>query len=134
FGTKLAQVASRSALLARKSMYEDLEPMIKNLDATLAPLLTNHQTLERATAEQQFVASYPEFKSHLGTAREIAQALETQFPEQVRKMTQEQFAQEVAAQTDAVLQTEYKRWFPSATNTWRDAAAPAAPTAPAPGT
>lgn len=138
FGAKLAQVAGRSALLARKSMYEDLDPMIANLQKTLAPLLTNHQDIARVAAETQFTSAYPEFKSHMDIVRETATALEKQFPQQVAAMTQDQFAKEVAAQVDSLLQTEYKRWFPTATNTWRDAqaaqaaaaAAPAAPAAP----
>ena len=131
-GKTLANVASRSALLARKSMYEDLEPMIANLDKTLAPLLGNFQQVSRVSAEQQFIGAFPEFKDHMDTVREMASALEKQFPEQVAKMTQEQFAQEVAAQVDNALQAEYKRWFPGATNTWKDARAAAAAPAPAP--
>jgi hypothetical protein len=139
FGQKLAQVASRSALLARKSMYEDLEPMIQNLQTTLAPLLSNHQDIARVAAETQFSAAFPDLKPHMSLVREIAQGLEAQFPNEVRAMTQDAFGREVAAQVDAMLQTEYKRWFPAATDTWREkaardlaaAAAPAAPVTPA---
>lgn len=123
FGTKLAQVAARSALLARKSMYEDLDPMIANLNQVLTPLLTNHQDVARIAAETQFTAAYPEFKPHMEMVREFANGLQAQFPQQVAAMTQEQFAQEVAAQVDAELQAQYKRWSPGATDTWKEFAA-----------
>jgi hypothetical protein len=151
FGQKLATVSARTALLARKSMYEDLEPMIQNLQTTLTPLLTNHQDIARVAAETQFSSAFPDLKPHMGLVREIAQGLEAQFPQQVAAMSQDQFSKEVAAQVDSMLQTEYKRWFPTATDTWREkaardvaaaaaaapaavvpAAAPAAPAAAAP--
>lgn len=123
FGQKLATVSARTALLARKSMYEDLEPMIQNLQATLTPLLSNHQDIARVAAETQFSTAFPDLKPHMGLVREIAQGLEAQFPKEVAAMTQEQFGKEVAAQVDSMLQTEYKRWFPTATDTWREKAA-----------
>lgn len=123
FGQKLATVSARTALLARKSMYEDLEPMIQNLQNTLTPLLTNHQDISRVAAETQFSSAFPDLKPHMSLVREIAQGLEAQFPQQVAAMSQEQFGREVAAQVDSMLQTEYKRWFPTATDTWREKAA-----------
>lgn len=136
FGQKLSQVSARTALLARKSMYEDLEPMFEKFAQTVAPLLSNHQDVSRVAAETQFTAAFPDLKPHMSLVREIAQGLEAQFPQQVAAMTQEQFGKEVAAQVDSMLQTEYKRWFPTATDTWRekaarDAAAAAAAAAPA---
>jgi hypothetical protein len=123
FGQKLATVSARTALLARKSMYEDLEPMIQNLQTTLTPLLTNHQDIARVAAETQFSSAFPDLKPHMSLVREIAQGLEAQFPQQVAAMSQDQFGKEVAAQVDSMLQTEYKRWFPTATDTWREKAA-----------
>ena len=135
-GAKLANVASRSALLARKSMYEDLEPMFEQFRNVVAPLLTNHESVERNANEQAFLVAYPEFQPHLQTVRDIAGALEKQFPDQVRALTREQFAAEVAAQTDLQLQTEFKRWNPTATTTWKEyakaAAAAATPAVTAP--
>ncbi len=61
-----------------------------------------------------------DFVPHLDRARQVAEELYRRYPQQVSRMSAEQFVDEVARQTDIILTNEYKRWNPSATTTWRD--------------
>ena len=76
------------------------------------------------------MAAYPDFKSHIDTARQVGEALLQRFPNECQQMTREQLLAEVASQTDRILQTEYQRWNPGQSGTWRDRLKPAAPAAP----
>jgi hypothetical protein len=130
FGQKITDACAKAVMLARKSIYADLNPTLERIQRDMTPLLTNNTQVEQVAAEHQFVAAYPDFKGHIDTARQVGEALLTRYPEQCAAMTREQLLAEVAAQTDRILQTEFKRWNPSATGTWREAGktAPAAPT------
>ena len=130
---KLTDVCATAVLLARKSVFADLNPTFEKLTRDIAPLMTSNGEIERVAAEQQFVSLYPDFKAHMDTARQVGEALLERFPAECAALTREQLLAEVAAQTDRILQAEYKRWNPAATGTWRDMlkAAPAAPAAPA---
>src|ERR1044071_7999188 len=133
FERKLTDTCTRAIMLARKSIYSDLNPQLAQFSKALQPLTVQQVELERIATEQAFSATYPEYLPHADTAKSVAEALVKSYPKEVEKMTRDQFMQEVAAQTDRILQTEYKRWNPNATGTWRDAAkaAPAATTPPA---
>ncbi len=138
FGKKLTDVVSKAVLLARKSVYADLNPQMEAFAARIEPLFNNHADVERVATEQAFLRAYPEYRGqHLETAKGVALALTQRYPEVVEKMSTQQFIAAVDQQTDKILQQEYKSWFPTATDTWRDAAkrnttAPAPAPTPAP--
>lgn len=131
FGQKLVDAAAKAVLLARKSIYNDLNPLLSQMQNNLTPVVRSQQEVEMIAAEQQFLAAYPDYKEHLSTVREVAQALLTQYPEQCAKMTREQLAAEVERQSSRILQENFAKW--NKTGTWKDAGkAPAAAPTPAP--
>jgi hypothetical protein len=127
-GTKLTEVCSKAVLLARKSIYDDMNPTLARIESNLHPLVNNNVQIEAVAAEQQFMGLYPDLKGHLDTVRQVGDALLKQYPNECAAMTREALLAEVASQTDRILQTEFKRWQPNSAGTWRDAgkAAPAA--------
>lgn len=134
---KLNEVAARAVLLARKSIYEDMNPVLKRFEDSLQPVLASNSQVEAAAAEQVFFNSYPEFKSHADTVRQVGEALLARFPAEMAAMTYEQKMKEVASQADRILQAQFKQWAPNSTGTWRDSTAAPAPVvtaAPAPTT
>lgn len=138
FTAKMNEAVASAVLHARKSLYADFGPKFASLEQALVPLSTQQVEMEKVAVESAFIAAHPDFVPHISTAREVAAALVTQFPEQAAKLTREQFAAEVARQTDNVLTAEFKRFNPNSTTTWRDAAKaaaaiqPPAPVVPAP--
>lgn len=138
---KVNSAVSRAVLETRQSIYNDLNPYFAAANAAMAPLLEQQVQLEQIATEQIFVQRHAEFSEQLPKAREVATALVAQYPKETAAMSREQFTDEVAAQTDRILQAEYLQFNPQAKNTWREAlkaaktppaaAAPAAPAAPA---
>lgn len=124
-----------SILQARKGIADALNPVIENIFKSLEPVLSQHETLQRYTVEQQFVHKHKDFAPHVDLARQVGEYLTKQYPDRVGKMSTEQFIDEVARQTDGILTAQWKRFNPSG-GTWRDANKPATPTpvvaAPAP--
>ena len=133
---KMKEVCSQAVLLARKSMYHELNPKLEQLAASVTPLVTNNLQLERIAVEQQFLAAYPEYGPHAEITRNMAEAIVAAFPKEVEQMTREQFCAEVAAQADREIQAQFLRWNPGSTKSWKEAAkegaAAPAPAAPAP--
>lgn len=135
FGKKLTEVAAKAVLLARKSIYADLNPQMEAFAARIEPLFQNHAQVERVSTEQAFLRMYPEYQlnpKHIETARGVAEAIIERYPQHVQRMTPQQFLETVNEQADRILQGEYKSWFPNATDTWRDAAKRSTTPAPQP--
>jgi len=130
-GVKLSDICAKAVLLARKSVYADMNPALQRIQQDMSPLLANNSQVEAVTVAHQFTTLYPDFKEHMATARQVGEALLARYPQECARMTREQMLAEVAAQTDRILQEEYKRWNPTAAGTWRDASKAAAPAAPA---
>ena len=126
---KLNSVVARAVLLARKSVYAELNPILGQLQANLQPVFQNTQQVEAAAAEHQFFTAYPDFSKHADTVRKVGEALFTRYPKEVAAMTREQIMAEVAAQSDRIIQDECNRFAPG--KNWRDLSKPTAP-APAP--
>lgn len=129
------QDMARAVLVARKGIAEQVNPIIKALSEQIRPLAEQHQNLQVYHTEQHFVSKHKDFAPHVQTARSVATELWKRFPEQVSRMTLDQFVDEVARQTDTILTNQYKQWFPTGNGDWRAATramqAPAAPPAPA---
>jgi hypothetical protein len=125
------QDMANAILQARKGIAQALDPIMTELFGAVKPLIQQHQDLQRYQIEQAFVAKHEDFTPHVATARSVAEELVRLYPQQVQRMTQEQFVDEVARQTDLILTAEHKRWFPQGNGNWRVAAAPAP--APVPG-
>jgi hypothetical protein len=117
---------------ARLGVADGLNPILNNIFQAMAPVVQQHEKLQRYSVEQTFVNKHQDFTPHIDRARQVAEELYKRYPQQVSKMTADQFVDEVARQTDIILTNEYKRWNPNATTTWRDAARAAAAPAPAP--
>jgi hypothetical protein len=123
--SKLNNVVAKAVMLARKSIYNELNPVIGSLQSNLSPVLQNAQQVEAAAAEHQFFTAYPDFKVHAETVRRVGTALFERFPQELAKMTREQILAEVAAQSDRIIQAECERYNPG--KNWRQLqAAPAA--------
>jgi hypothetical protein len=135
FGKKMTDMAAKTVLLARKSLWADsVQPLFDRqaqLEQLLQPLLVNNQSLEAHAAETQFLTAHPEFKTHIETVRQVVNALAQNYPKEFLGMTREQQIAEVAAQSDRILSDEFKRWNPNG-GSWRDAlkTAPATPAIP----
>ena len=140
---KFTFAVAKAVLLARKSIYNELNPVISRLEGSLKPVLQNAQEVEAVAAEQQFFTAYPDFKAHADTVRRVGMALLERFPNECRAMSREALLAEVAAQSDRIIQDECNRFAPG--KNWRQlqaatpaaivpASAPvaAAPAAPAP--
>jgi len=125
---KMKQLAATAVLQARKTIYSDMNPALARVESAIAPLLQNSQQLEKHATAQLFLQRHPEFQPHAQTAQRVGDALVQNFPEEVSKMTRDQFIAEVAAQTDRILQSEYSNWDKSGKN-WREASKAAAPAA-----
>lgn len=122
-----------SILQARKGIAQALDPIMNQIFAAVKPLVQQHQDLQRYQIKQQFVTKHADFSPHIARAESVAEELVKLYPQQVQKMTQEQFIDEVARQTDRLLTDEHKRWFPAGNGNWRQSAQPAPvapPTAP----
>jgi hypothetical protein len=126
---KLNSVVAKAVMLARKSIYQELNPILGGLQANLQPVFQNAQQVEAAAAEHEFFTAYPDFKTHSETVHRVGEALLTRFPNECRAMTRQQLLAEVAAQSDRIIQAECQRYAPG--KNWRtlQAAAPAAPAA-----
>jgi hypothetical protein len=114
---------------ARMAVADGLNPIFDNIFKAVAPVVQQHEQLQRYSTEQAFVTKHKDFSPHLDRARQVAEELWKRYPQQVSKMTQDQFIDEVARQTDIILTNEYKRWYPNASTSWRDAVKAAAQTA-----
>lgn len=122
-------------LQARKQLADGFNPLLKQIYDQLIPLSENHQQLTRYSVEQAFFAKHKDFATHSETARNVAEELVKRFPEEVRKLSTDQFIDEVARQTDQILASEHLRWFPQGGGNWRAGAAvplPAGAAAPQP--
>ncbi len=116
----LQRVAARSILETRKMLHPELSKAFENLQSAIQPLVQQDTEMRKYSTEQACLTKYPEFKSNIETARLVGETLLSNYPEEVAKMTPDQFIELVAQQTDAMLSTEFKRWNPSYAGTWKD--------------
>lgn len=114
-------------LQARKGIAQGLDPIMRELFGAMRPLVENHASLARYNAEQQFLSRHKDFSPHVERARAVAEELLKAYPQEVQKLSAEQFIDEVARQTDTILTSEHKRWFPQGNGNWRAQPAPVAP-------
>lgn len=115
-----------AVLRARKDMAGILNPIFAELFKTVKPIAQSHADVTRYNVETQFLAKHKDFAPHVETARQVAEELLKRFPEQVSKLSQEEFIDEVARQTDVILANDHRKWFPEAGGNWRTKAAEAA--------
>lgn len=118
-------------LHARKGIAEGFNPLLEKIYNDIAPLLQQQQQLAHYRIEQQFVAKYAEFQPHKQTCDQVAAELVKRYPAEIQKLTADQFIDEVARQTDLILTSEHKRWFPNGSGNWRQGqTVPVAPVVP----
>lgn len=111
FNNVIRNVAARAILETRKSIYPDFEGHLHNLYSALEPLHAQQFELERYATEQAFVSQFPEYTGEdLQLARTVAEELLARFPEQINRMSREQFIAEVDKQTDRLKQGEWSRY------------------------
>lgn len=118
-----------AVLHARKGIAEALNPILERVFNSLQPVIEQHDQVQRYTVTQQFVAKHKDFEPHIDLATQVAEKLMEQYPAEVKKMSTDQFLDEVARQTDSILTREWNRF--KQPGTWRDAHKKPA-TAPAP--
>ena len=131
-GELLAQQAANTILETRRGVYDDVNKYIADLESRLGPVFTQQDQLQKAAVETQFLQTYPEFGKNehaLKAARQVAEQLVTQFPEDTAKMDLPTFVAEVERQTSAYLTSQVKMWNPAFDGSWRDFQPPAAPQA-----
>lgn len=131
----LAKQAAHVMLETRRGIYEDVNAYIGSLEERLNPVFSQQDQLQRVAVETQFLQSYPEFSENpnaLAAARQVAEQLVTQFPEETSKMELPQFIQEVERQTSSWLNSQIKLWNPAFQGTWRDFQGQAQPASPQP--
>lgn len=129
--TQLRQTdMARAILLARKQVAEGINPVLQNLFAALTPIAQQHQTLQRHTVEQAFIAEHTDFAPHVDLCRDIAEQLLQLYPDKVAAMSVPQFNAEIARQADVILTNQWRRFHKD--GDWRSAAAPAPTATPAP--
>lgn len=112
----------RAVLEARRSIYDEINPIFEQLSGQVTPIAEQTRQLERYTTTQLFNERHPEFTEfgHLETATAVAEQLIQMFPEKVANMTREQFVDEVARQTDGIVQQDFKRFHPKAEGSWKE--------------
>jgi hypothetical protein len=121
FTSILQRTQAHAVLEARKSIYAELVPVLENLRTTVQPLAASNQQLEELATETAFVQAYPEYSGqHLETAREIARLMVEQYPDQVSRLTRQQFVAEVDRQASQILEREFKQWYPAYEGSWKD--------------
>ena len=130
-------------MFIREELAAEINPIFEAIREQMTPLMTNHKATTEAMVESMFRQSHPEFDAHIDTARSVAQALNTQFPNEVKQMTPQQFVAEVARQTERAVLAPIKAtnpWFSGSLKEWNELAKkmaeqfgqpPAAPAAPA---
>lgn len=123
---------ANAVLMARKGVAEGLNPVMSRLFESLKPLVANHENIERYQVKQLFLTKHKDFVPHVAQAEQVADELVRRYPQQVLKMSHDQFTDEVARQTDVILTAEHKRWFPQGNGNWRTSAQTVPVTPPAP--
>lgn len=120
-------------MTTREGIYNELNPVLEQTFQriqALQPALDEHMNWQRVRVEESFKTVYPYMVPHMALAKQVAASLMKQFPEQVSKLSQEDFFKELERQTIEVGKT-------LGVNISREqaaaiAAAPAAPEAPKP--
>lgn len=118
----MKETTARAILEARRSIFAEVGPYLQNLESQVRPVIEQTQQLDTYTTTQLFEHRHPEFKEagQMDLVRSMGEEIAMRYPEQVRKMTREQFVDEVARQVDPVVQQDYKRFHPSADGSWKD--------------
>lgn len=122
------QDMARAILEARKGIAAGLNPVMQSLFSNISPLVQHHEQLRAQLVEQHFLSKHGDFAPFVDKARSVAQELWKRFPQQVSKMSADQFCAEVARQTGTILDREWKSFHPNDSTSWRDVAKAAAAT------
>ena len=119
--TLLSEAVARTQMETRKSVFQDLEPVLQNIASRIEPLSAANQDLERYAVEQTFVARHPEYQQagRMDMARAVAENLIQRYPKQVQKMSREQFVDAVDHYAGQMIQQEFKSWNPD--GDWKEA-------------
>ena len=118
---KLIQtLGARSMLESRRTIYDDLTPVLAQIHETVQPLIQQHQLLEEHTTRALFTSRHPDFAPDVQQAESLARAYTAKYPNEVASMGREKFVDFIASVLDQQLQADYLKWNPNATNTWRD--------------
>lgn len=122
---QVAKILAKTELNTRKWMEQQLNPIFEQIHAQIAPVAEQYAQVQQYQQEAAFKAAHPDLATRTDLVRTVAQGLMSKFPNEVARMTPEQFHNEVATHARNVL----KRMGvdPAAT----PAAPGAAPAAPA---
>lgn len=119
----LARTQATAILETRRGMYDELNSYISGLEARINPLIEQQAQLQRATVENVFVSTFPEYADNqqaMTVARQIAESMAEKYPEETQKMSHQQFAAEVDRQATQYLDSQLKVWAPQFDGGWKD--------------
>jgi hypothetical protein len=91
----LQKVAASAILEARKSIYDELNPVLERYEGMFKPLLEQEFSLRKQAVEQVFLTRHPHFNETADDrdfARKVANTLMTTYPAEVSQMTADAFA------------------------------------------
>lgn len=102
-----ARIRAQDALAQRKWFEAVVNPILKNIDTSIDPVLKQHQEIEQYRAEQEFYTrdnnANADLKTHQKTVRMIAQTLRDKYPEEYAKLTPAERDAEIATHTRAFI-------------------------------
>jgi len=133
----LSRQSAATELRTRKWLEENLNPILDNLHKSLSPIQQAQQQMQSDQWKNGFEAANPDLKGRDQLREATREALVKHYPQDVAKMTQEQFDTEVAAHMRATIQVIGGAPTPPPTApvvAAPDPAAPAAPESPKPPT
>jgi hypothetical protein len=96
FQSALQSSVAQAVLLARKSMYADLEPRFQQLTAQTEPLISAQAKAEDEKAWTGFATKYPQLADKREFVEQAASYLAEKEADRVRDMSLEQFSDECA--------------------------------------
>jgi hypothetical protein len=118
----LVQQHATVMLETRRGVYDDVNAYIESLESRLKPVFSQQDELQKVAVETQFLQTFPEYGENeqaLKAARQVAEQLVTNFPEETSKMDLNEFVEEVDRQTSNYLTSQVKMWNPKFEGDWR---------------
>lgn len=92
-----------AVLIARKSMANDINPIIEDFRNTMAPIVQQQREIAAYENEQKFYESNPDLKAHAKIVRTVAQGIGEKYPDWARQASQEDYHKAVADQARYVM-------------------------------
>jgi len=120
-----AHDAARTAYTIKASMYRELGPIFQKFEESMQPMQQYQRVQQEQAAETLLTQRHPEIaQHHIITARQIADRLVQQYPDETNAMPIETFIDEVAIQTERHADSQAQAY---GFNSWRESPTYASP-------